>query len=397
MHAFEGLNIELRALLLQHFQVVATHSQRQDQWYKRSYQSFNSKHGDRKPLIVVPRHPREEWVPHLRRFATLVANEVEAAGKKPTLNERSTETKVFSDDVLEESHRQTLCRTVCGDKPLSPDMMQMSWWICEVRRPEHMTLRLKGIKALIACGKTDSLLRLATWPDQQPQKGHHVEPSRWKFLNQGWESVVDDILTLYFFLGILSAFPKTFIVDHWVPIAFWIDGPPFRSYVEAFGGNMPDTPNAIQKEMARCIAALVAAQAWCTESGFTPINWEDLMMDRFLYILGFEAWNRSRQGQGYLGCNLNVTKTAKSIGRIGHGDTDEGNIPGQIQKTEGSGKPMDPLKLREPKKEVVDELDDEEKQKMEELTAIETYEAGYGRKRSTKYLTKNKTRTEDLA
>ncbi|KAF5000056.1 hypothetical protein FGRMN_2067 [Fusarium graminum] len=390
MAALKSLDDELRTLLLQHFQVVATHSQRQDQWYKRSYQSFSSEHGHRKPLIVVPRHAREEWVPHLRRFAALVASEMEAAGNNPRLNKLPSETKVFSDHSLDESHHQTLCKAICGDKPLSPDMMQMSWWINNVRRPEHMALRLKGIKALIACGEIDPLLHLATWPNQQSQKDHHIDPSRWRFLNGGWETIVNDILTIYLFLGIMSAFPKDFIAEHWVPIAFWIYGPPFRPYVEGFDGKLPDTPDAIQKEMAQCTAALVAAQAWCTKGGFTPIKWEDLMLDRFVYILGFEAWNRSRHGQGYLACYLNAAKTAKSIARIERGDVDEGDTSGQTRETKGSGKPMDPLKLREPKKEVVDELDDEEKQIKEELGALETHEADYGRKRSTKYLTKNK-------
>ncbi|KAM0351813.1 hypothetical protein ACHAPU_002325 [Fusarium lateritium] len=390
MEAFENINDELRALLLQHFQVVATHSQRQDQWYKRSYQSFTSEHGDRKPLIVVPRHSREEWVPHVRRFATLLAGELEVAGDTPKVSERSLETKVFSDRVLDKSHSRTLCKAICGAKPLSPDMMQISWWISKVRRPEHMALRLKGIKALIACGEVGPLLRLATWPDFQTQQDSHVEPLRWKFLNEGGETVVGDILAIYLFLGILGAFPEHFLAEHWVPIAFWIDESPFRPYVEALEGNMPNIPDAIQKEMAQCTAALVAAQAWCTKSGFTPINWEDLIMDRFLYILGFEAWNRSRQGKGYLGCDLNVGKTAKSLSRIGHGTKDEGDFPVQSRKSEGSGKPLDPLKLREPKKEMVDELDDEERQEMEELAALESYEADYGRKRSTKYLTKNK-------
>jgi hypothetical protein len=63
----DKLSSELSALLLRHFQVVSIHSQRQDQWYKRSYQSFTSQYGDREPLILVPRDSKEEWVPHVRQ------------------------------------------------------------------------------------------------------------------------------------------------------------------------------------------------------------------------------------------------------------------------------------------------------------------------------------------
>jgi len=109
-------------------------------------------------------------------------------------------------------------------------------------------------------------------------------------------------------------------------------------------------------------------------------------MDTFLYILGFEAWNRSRQGEGYLGCDLNKPKDARSLQGVGLDDYgDEG-----LLVREASKKPMDPLKLREPEREVEVEPTEEEMTEMDELAALESSEANYGRKRSTKYGTKNK-------
>ncbi|KAM0248908.1 hypothetical protein ACHAP5_003115 [Fusarium lateritium] len=396
MESIDSINDELHNLLLQHFQVIATHSQRQDQWYKRSYQSFTSEHGDHKPLIVVPRDSREEWVPHIRRFAALLVNELEASVNGPKAKEQPSETKLFSNKVLDESHERPLCRAICGEKPMTPDMMQMAWWTSNTRSSSiygngHRYGRLKGVQALIACGEFESLLRLAALSETRQEKAHFG--SSWCLSLKGeWETILPDIVAIFLFLGLLDAFPEVFIPKYWVPVAFWIDNCPFRRYIDALGGDIPDSPNAVRKQMNHCTAAMVAAQAWCTKGGFAPIDWEGIFMDRFLYILGFEAWNRTREGEGYLGCDLNVTKTAKSLSRVGSGDDgeDDSAQQRQSQKVGSSAKPMDPLKLREPKQEVVPELNEEERQKQEELAMLESYEEGYGRKRSTKYLTRHK-------
>ncbi|KAL9570470.1 hypothetical protein ACKAV7_005401 [Fusarium commune] len=295
MENYESLSSELGALLSQHFQIVATHSQRQDQYYKRSYQTFASEHSTRKPLILAPCVSREEWVPQVRRFAALLADELEASCERRA-NEVTAEvsnSKFFSDQVLDEAHARPLCLAVSGPKPLSPDMMQITWWTAKTQSADHKSRRLRGIKELIACGEIDPLLRLAAWPQTQPQQ---------------------DILVIVLFLAILDAFPEDFVAEdgykYWVPVAFRIDGSPFAPYIEAHGGKMPSTPEELRQEMAQCTAALVAAQSWSANSNFTPIKWESRIMNSFLYILGFEAWKRSREGEGYLGCDLNVTRDA---------------------------------------------------------------------------------------
>ncbi|KAF4344161.1 hypothetical protein FBEOM_1883 [Fusarium beomiforme] len=402
METLESVSDELKALLSQHFQVIATHSQRQDQWYKRSYQSFAAEHGNREPLIVVPRESREEWVPHVRRFARTLAAKLIAAAEVQTSQQRVntsvpeiSASKIFSDGVFDDIHTRPLSIAVRGGEPLRPVAMQISRWTSTSGYVFSSGERMLGIKGLIACGEVDVLLRLATLPQTHPPKENTIDASRWRHLNRDWQGVVDSILAIMLFLGTLESFPEDFIKNdgyrYWVPIAFRTYQWGFQAYIEAHGGKIPDTTEEIQKEISQCIAALVAAQAFSVKAGFEAIDWEDRITDNFLCILGFEAWNRSREGSGYLDCDLNVAKTAKSLRSTNYNDDKDDIGEEMVQhNTTASARPKDPLKLREPKKEVVPELSEEEHQEMEKLAALETCEKDYGRKRSTKYMTKRK-------
>ncbi|ENH62198.1 hypothetical protein FOC1_g10015162 [Fusarium oxysporum f. sp. cubense race 1] len=397
MKEFEAIGDELKALLSQHFQVVATHSQRQDQWYKRSYQSFTAENGNREPLILVPRESREEWVPHVRRFAITLAARVIAAGEAQTSQPRvnNSESKLFSDRVLDAIHVQPLSRAVRGKGQLRPVAMQITRWTSTNGYVFSGTERITGIKGLIACGEVDVLLQLATLPQTHPPKEREIDASRWRYLNRDWQDVIDAILSIMWFLGAIESFPRDFVSEdgykYWVPIVFHNYLSRFQPYIEAHDGKIPSTAEAIQNEISQCIKALVAGQAFSSKAGFGPIQWEDRIMDNFLYILGFEAWNRSREGAGYLNCDLNVTKTAKSLRSISNGGEDDDFTEQMTQGNKGAAaKPKDPLKLREPKKEMAPEVDEEEEQEMEKLAVLETNEKDYGRKRSMKYMTKHK-------
>ncbi|KAL9561262.1 hypothetical protein ACKAV7_014617 [Fusarium commune] len=390
MEHYKSLSDELGALLSQHFQVVATHSQRQDQYYKRSYKTFASKHGARKPLILAPRDSREEWVPQVRRFVALLADELEASCERRVngVTSQFSNSKLFSDQVLDEAHTRPLCLAVSGPKSLSPDTMQITWWTAKTQHADYKSRRVRGIKALIACGEVDPLLRLAAWPQTRPQQEFYYHSTQWRSLNRGWETVVDDILVIMLFLAILEAFPEDFVAEdgykYWVPVAFRMDRLPFAPYIEAHGGKMPSTPEELRQEMSQCIAALVVAQSWSANSNFSPIKWESRIMNSFLCILGFEAWNRSREGEGYLGCDLNVTKDTSWLRGVAdeNGDDEDIRVQQVQQRKYGSAaKPIDPLKLSEPKQEVIPELDEEEQRQWNELAALESYEANYGRKR----------------
>lgn len=384
----QDLEQELTALLSHHFHIVASNSQRQDQWYKRSLQSFTCHHGDKKPLILVPRESKEEWAPHVRRFASSLGKMILATDGK-AIEQTIPESKLFSDDVLDKAHSMPLSLAVADSKPLSPDMMQMSWWTTKIQHPDDKTRRVKGIKALIACAQTESLLRLASWPQTHPDQVAHLQEYQWKSLNNGWQTAVDKIIVIMLFLGVTGAFNEESLgkdgYKYWLPVAMLSYKSPFTSYIEAFDGRVPATDDGRQRELGRCIEALRTAQAWSLSTE-TPINWEERIMDKFLYILGFEAWNRSRQGEGYLGCDLNKPKDAKSLQGVGLDDYGDEELPVR----EVTKKPIDPLKLREPKQDVVVELSKEEKKEMDELAALESNEADYGRKRSTKYLPKIK-------
>lgn len=383
----QDLQQDLATLLSQHFQIVTSNSQRQDQWYKRSLQSFTFHHGDKKPLILVPRESKEEWVPHVRQFASSLASIVRATDGKAIEHETSG-SKLFSDDVLDEAHSRPLCLVVTDSKPLSPEMMQMSWWTTKTQHPDDKARRVKGIKALIACGQTESLLRLASWPQTHPNQVSHLQKYQWSSLNNGWQPAVDKIIVIMLLLCVTGAFSEGLLekddYKYWVPVAFLSYQSPFTSYIEAHGGKIPTTDDDRQREMRCCIEALRTAQAWALSTD-SPINWEERIMDKFLYILGFEAWNRSREGEGYLVCDLNKTKTVKSLQRLGKDHGSE-NPPAR----EAIKKSMDPLRLRGPKQGVETEPSEEEKMEMNELAELESSEANYGRKRSTKYVTKNK-------
>ncbi|OBS23307.1 hypothetical protein FPOA_03856 [Fusarium poae] len=387
----DKLSIELSALLLQHFQVFSTHSQRQDQWYKRSYQSFTSEHGDHEPLILVPRDTKEEWVPHMRQFATSLGKQLKKTGKKQKSANNIPESKLFLESVLDEAHTRPLCLAITDSKPLSPDMMQMSWWTTRVQHPDDKARRRKGIIALIACGQGDSLARLAKWPKTHPNQINHLRPYQWGMLNNGWQATPDKIIILMLLIGITGTFTEELVANdgykYWAPVAFLSNRSPLKGYIEALGGRIPSTEAERRQEMTHCIEALRAAQSWVS-SNDSPINWEETIMDMFLYMLGFEAWNQGREGEGYLACDLNKTKTAKSLQGVGHDDEEEDSLTEDDE--ENPKKPADPLKLRNPKQKVLPEPSEEEQQEMEKLAVLESAEAEYGRKRSDKYKGKKK-------
>ncbi|KAM0228899.1 hypothetical protein ACHAPO_010423 [Fusarium lateritium] len=382
---------ELTALLSQHFHIVATDSQRQDQWYKRSYQSFISEHGDQKPLILVPKDSREEWVPHMRQFAASLGKQLKKTGNKPKPVDNIPESKLFLDNVLDEAHTRPLCLAITDSKPLSPDMMQMSWWTTKIHSPEDKYRRRKGIKALIACGQADSLVRLAKWPKTHPEQVSHMRNYQWDMLNNGWQATPDKIIVLMLLIGITGTFAEDLVANDgykcWAPVLFLNSNSTLKGYIEALGGKIPATDAQRRQQMTHCIEALRAAQAWAVSNG-SPINWEETIMDMFLYMLGFEAWNQGREGEGYLACDLNQAKTSKSLNGVGQGDEDE-----EVSTEDDEGnpkKPIDPLKLRDPKKETVPEPSEEEQQQMDQLAVLESAEAEYGRKRSDKYKGKKK-------
>ncbi|KAF5617048.1 uncharacterized protein FTJAE_12804 [Fusarium tjaetaba] len=395
MQEFEGVTDELKALLSQHFQVVATHSQRQDQWYKRSYRSFAAEHGNREPLILVPRKSREEWIPQVRRFAKTMAAKVIAAGEAQTCQPRDmvSDSKLFSDKVLDAIHTIPLSRAVRGKDQLRPVAMQITRWTSTNSYVFSDTERITGIKGLIACGEVDALLRLANLPQTHPPKEREIDPSRWRHLNRDWQDAIDAILSVMWFLGAIESFPEDFVsgdgYKYWVPVAFNSYISRFQPYIEAYDGKIPKTAEAIQKEISQCVKALVAAQIFSSEAGFDAVQWEDRIVDNFLYILGFEAWNRSREGAGYLNCDLNVTKTAKSLRSVSYGE-ENSDVEETAKNKEVAPKPKDPLKLREPKKEMASETSEEEQEEIEKLAALETMENEYGRKRSAKYMPKHK-------
>ncbi|KAF5664260.1 hypothetical protein FHETE_7142 [Fusarium heterosporum] len=228
MHAIDEINLELHSLLTQHFHVLATHSQRQDQWYKRSYQELSAKHGHCKALILVPCESQAERIPHARHFASAFAKKLRAASderiaQKSVISQKSVY-KLFPDSVIDRIHNEHLARAVTGHEHLPPFAMQVSGWTSDDGLIFSGPHRRKGIIGLIACGEIDVLFRLATLPQTNPPKGEEIDPFTWRIINWDWQDVIDDILIIMVFPVALDAFPNDFLVQEgyrlWVPVAF---------------------------------------------------------------------------------------------------------------------------------------------------------------------------------
>lgn len=418
----EHVQSELRSLLLEHFHIVPITTNRQDQWYKRSYQSIDWSKG--KPLIVAPKHSREEWAPKVIQFAKLFANALRAEVNSPAFKRHYNhvtslpqDNKLFPDNVIDEAYTNPLCGAFVArwypyadTKPqvVVPAMQKLSYWTAETD-PRDSTdpscSRRNRIKALIACGQTEPLLRLATWRKTRPQeeRARLHQPRGWETRNNRWwwnrwGDIPEDTIAVLLFLALLDAFPEEMASNEgytrWAPYAFERNSSPFEKFIYARGNELPTTKKAIHKEQTRCLEALRAAEAWSEAGGFESLRWETHIIEAFLLILGFEAWNRTREGEGYLQCELNVAKHEGWLRKMageGHEDIegDFNNTPAKSyypsSKSSKLSKPVDPLRLREPRAEPEPELDEEEQQKLEALTTLESAEVDYGLKRSFKY------------
>ncbi|KAK8070098.1 hypothetical protein PG994_006714 [Apiospora phragmitis] len=97
---------------------------------------------------------------------------------------------------------------------------------------------------------------------------------------------------------------------------------------------------------------------------------EDHIVNAFLHLVGFEAWNREREGR-----SRELEKT-EDVQEYGQSIQDSGDEAARLPR-----KKKDPIKLREPGRNVVeaseeDDSDDEEEAK---LAAAEAEEAIYGK------------------
>lgn len=397
----DDITASLQSLLRQRFHVTPTVTARHDQWFKRAYQSWIEK--DKELLLLTPRESRAEWAPEMLQLSAQLARHIRsvAAAERQRLDVAfpPSDEKLFSDAVLDEP--PLMCPLDERQAPaLSPRVQRGDWW----PNKDLVDLAYVG-QALLEHAQAAALVRVAQMrgvdiKDAADIRNHKRD--RWHWSTEtggGWGKVVDDALQIFFFAAIVGTFPDELLTEqsrytNWLPYGELLSGmyPPMR-FVEALkkrpGFKGLCSPADLRPHMERCIRVLATADILHQVCRLPAVDWEARISSAMLYFVGFEAWNRSREGETYLHCHLNTTKDGRWLA---HGVTrDEEAVvitteEDSINTVVGSRlvRPRDPLRLREPR--VVAVVDgDEDGVEQSKLDVLEREEAAYGAKRSMKY------------
>lgn len=395
----EPIQASLDSILQRHFGVKPAPTNRHDQWYKRSYQSWKAEHSDREPAIIAPKTSRSEWATELHTtastFAKAVKLEAEKIYKHRGSSSQPLQDKVFPDEVFD-TPLEILGPDCRQDFPLKPAMQRASYW--KTTSSKIHTERLiyyRAIRALLACEQTETLCYLATCA---PSRIKHAateesrDPGSLGLLNDGWGSMVDEMLELSMALIILKCFPDTLRLEDayetWVPFVFVKSAATHRyaTTAERLKCLLPGKGSSIalghraDAIIEQCYRVLVATQVLVIACRASAVNWEHRFANAFLHFVGFECWNRKREGEGYLGCKLNVRKDGAWLDKM-----TSLKLISEGEVTKVRDKSKDPLLLREPRRDDVIGSDEEEDGAVEELARLEAQEEAYGRKRSSKY------------
>jgi hypothetical protein len=403
---------QLQSFLQQHFEVTPVRTQRQDQWYKRSLESWRLRHPTKTLVILSPKRSRDEWMPDAQRLAASLARAIRDASAEERHRQDqlgflplSSNAKVFADAVLEDDndaafswHRLVGGSDTSAARPLKPVMQREAYWT----EPWHLSRtamamddRVDAIKSLLARGQTGPLLRLACLPSARLGDAAQALGRREAL---GWQRILDEAMETLLFLGALASFPETLAAggryEAWAPMVFAeADAPAFRYIQSRPAGWAPSRPGDVRRAMDWCFGVLGAANLLTDACGLGPLDLEARAANALLGLLGFEAWNRQRQGVGYLGCDLNVAKDEAWLRRSIH----QGGMLGagtqasmeaqraQSGSTEMPSRSRDPLRLRAPKEVPVEEPDSDDEEKLAALESMEIDELAYGRRRSNKY------------
>jgi hypothetical protein len=392
----------LESLFRSRFHIVPTRTNRQDQWYKRNYQAWKAENGDCEPLILSPKDSKELWAQELQELAANFAVTVqqcatEVAEHQRTLNSPS-ENKLFNDSVLEGP--LTILKPEYLDKrPLTPVMQRLSYWTTLSRinyndREQHS----KAIKALLECEEINVLLYLAQHPLAQIKTAATLKipgSNQYHSLDIGWVSIANEALETLVFLVILKCFPEALLVRSgyrkWIPFALVPDsircsGTSVIRFMDIFSQQRPGVAmkeEEMQHYIEWCFRVVTTTQVLSQACKLPELDWGRRMVDTFLYFVGFEAWNRERQGVGYLNCDLNTTKNEAWLRKTSGLQEKQERV--ETIPVSKQTKPRDPLLLHEAKKCHKPEPTEEENAMLEKLAGLEVEEAVYGRKRSTKY------------
>jgi hypothetical protein len=396
----EALEISLESILRRHFWIVPARTNRHDQWYKRTYQGWKNDNGNREPLILTSRTSKDEWTRELHAVATAFAKIVEMQAddiyKHQCPVNRGDQDKVFGDHVLDMPFG-ILGPECTHNSPLKPAMQRASYWTSSSwNTDDERRIYHRAISALLICEQTNALCYLAQCKNSRIKASADVEVSvlcSSRRMKTGWHSTIDQVLELMLALVILKSFPESLPLQlayqTWVPFVFADSAATpngatiaqrLRSELSDHGDISP-TDHEARDIISKFQRILVVAQVLISASGMPAVDWKLLFANAFMHFLGFECWNREREGHSYLPCDLNVRKDGKWVQKM---TGSEATLDGKTEKTKMRGS-SDPLLMHEPRREEDPENGEVDDNSSEELGVLEAQEVAYGLKRSTKY------------
>ncbi|KAK8018419.1 hypothetical protein PG991_007609 [Apiospora marii] len=330
----------LSGILKDNFHVTSASSMRQDQWYKRVMESWKATGSGGDVLILSPKDARTEWTPKVYSFAKEFADVVQKASQKEredVVNEISelskASDKVFDDSTIVKGPPS--CFFDGDDGLLGYVEQNVLFWVTrsgeatQGPRPQ----RARSVKKLLERHDSMGLLALATAHGPILRSLAELTPPKRSEkrcdAQQGWLTALDETLEVMVFIMALLCFDGQLLSDHgyarWLPAMRDYPGhPAVWIYLgnQGFGGIASKNPKAAgltEKRLRdhldwhfRTLSIAVLLMDACGVAQNPPL--EDRIVNAFLHLVGFEAWNREREdgtGHSYLECKLNQGKSAK--------------------------------------------------------------------------------------
>ena len=405
----DDITATLQSLLRHNFHVTATDTARHDQWFKRVYHSWAEK--DKELLLLTPRVSRTEWAPEMLQFSAQLALHIRnsAAAERQRLDASfpPRDDKLFPDSVLDEP--PLMCPLDERQAPaLSPRVQRGDWWPGK----DLVDLAYVG-KALLEHEQTAAVVRVAHMRGVDMRDAADIRKhrrDRWCWSTEqggGWGTLVDEALLVFFFAAIVATFPDELLTERagytsWLPYGELLSGlgPPMR-FVEAlkkrpaggfgFKAGGLRSPTDWRPHVERCVRILAATDVLHDACRLPAVDWASRISSAMLYFVGFEAWNRAREGQTYLHCPLNTAKDDRWLAHGLKAEVEELVVAAEEESVKqvvvGAKlvRPRDPLRLREPRVDLAAGDEDSDKEEQCKLGELERAEAAYGAKRSTKY------------
>lgn len=272
-------------------------------------------------------------------------------------------------------------------------MQRIDFWTTDERAYE----RARAAKALLERGMGLPLLQLANKRSSRMKALAHIRhrlSSYHDWHDDGWLKLADDVMKVVIFLIIMAAFPETLsknsAYQRWMAFGtFNTYNTPMERFIELHGHEIDDA-KFVERYLDQCEAIIIHIEALSAACGLDEIDWNTKIQNSVLLFIGFEAWNRERYGQGYLGSNLNKPRYSSWLKQYSDDENDSADET-EESVVKVSTKAYDPLYLLPPKAatQATTDSESESDSALDELAVLEAREAEYGIKRSEKYQTRH--------